>query len=257
MPELKLRPTYRLPASIVEYRRAPESKPLRRQADTRRASASAPPLAQLGFGGTSPPSLRMIRLGACTSYPVFKEPARTPVSSASKRTLTPAWWRSQNRLLHRVQGNLPTLLSQPPAVNPLIGRRALSVLRRASPQQVLSLGRGQSWQSSRPPGVESFRLGVRLGSPEKPGTWGHPPLPNGSQAFDERRRRNLILRAEGGLVNPRPPLLEGYITTLSGGAEPRRISRNDCLTYGRPMVARSIKSTTSTLESQFGELRAA
>jgi hypothetical protein len=53
---------------------------------------------------------------------------------------------------------------------------------------------------------------VQLGSPGKPGSLG----------TDEPKEQSNI-RAEGGCVNPsRSPMLEGYLSTLSAGAAPRR-----------------------------------
>ena len=49
--------------------------------------------------------------------------------------------------------------------------------------------------------------------------WGPEP----GQLGDERRKRKLMIRAEGGLVNPyRSSLLESHIAALSGDPEPRR-----------------------------------
>jgi len=76
--------------------------------------------------------------------------------------------------------------------------------------------------------VKTFRRGVRLGSPESR-ELGDIRGFRTETAFDERRKRILMLRAEGGLVNPgRHPLLESHPTALSGSAEPRRA-------YTRPL----------------------
>ena len=56
---------------------------------------------------------------------------------------------------------------------------------------------------------------VLLGSPGKPGSLG----------TDEPKEQSNI-RAEGGCVNPsQSPMLEGYLSTLSAGAAPRRATR--------------------------------
>ena len=85
----------------------------------------------------------------------------------------------------------------------------------ARPCQPLFIGTSRDCCSD---GIRRARLVVlsvvQLGGPE-PGLLG-----------DERRKRKLMIRAEGGLVNPyRSSLLEGYYATLSGDPEPRRAPR--------------------------------
>jgi hypothetical protein len=66
--------------------------------------------------------------------------------------------------------------------------------------------------------VEVSDLGAR-----EPGAWGHPPLPFG-RAFDERRRRNLILRGRGFIVNPfRPPRVRAPSQSLAPHARQPRL----------------------------------
>jgi hypothetical protein len=124
-------------ASIVEYRRAPESKPLRRQADTRRAVLVRP----IQFSKNRP------------------GPFGPPLSRArpSKRTRTPLGGGPKNRRFDRVQGNLTTLLRRLLAVNPL---PAMPFRRATVPDFSKAAARS---------GVGTFRRGVRPGSPRTRG----------------------------------------------------------------------------------------
>jgi hypothetical protein len=77
-------------------------------------------------------------------------------------------------------------------------------------------------QQKPPPGqmLEDLPSWCPTWEPGPPGTWGHPPLPNGKQRFDERRKRISILRAGGGPVNPSLSLLESHFSALSDDLDP-------------------------------------
>jgi hypothetical protein len=142
------------------------------------------------------------RTGPRSQAPPLCE-TRQPEQGIQANT-TPLGPRSQTGIFDRVQGNLPTLLLLPRAVN--ISLRPDRLLRSAKP----------------PPGqmLEDLPLWCPTWEPGKPGTWGHPPLPNGKQRFDERRKRISILRAGGGPVNPSLSLIESNFTALSGDLDP-------------------------------------
>jgi len=166
-PELALGPAYRLPASIVEYRRAPESKPLRRQADTRRAVLVRP----IQFSKNRP------------------GPFGPPLSRArpSKRTRTPLGGGPRNRRFDRLQGNLTTLLRRFVAVNPLPRR-----CRFGEPH-------ARFQQSSRQVRCWNLPSWCPTWEPENPGTWGHPPLPNGRQRLTNAEGENSYYAPRVGL----------------------------------------------------------
>ena len=118
-----------------------------------------------------------------TSYPVFKEPSRIPADSRPGRALHPVRQAPENRSATDFGGTFQHYYNCHQAVN--------HHLRRPREQRAAAglgvCGDLPSWCPTWEPG--------------DPGTWGHPP-PASGPAFDERRRRNSIICAEGGLVNP-------------------------------------------------------
>ena len=173
-------------ASIVEYPRTPESKPLRREADTRRAVC---------LGSRAPLTRRFqasARLCACTSYSVFKEPA-PPLRVSARRhgiqaTAHPAWSGVPNRYFRPCLGepSYTTIVSS--------GCQHLVAPRQASLHSAKAAARSDVGR----PSVVVSDLGARTA-----GNLGTSAAPEREQRFDERRRRISILRAGGGSVNPR------------------------------------------------------
>ena len=102
-------------------------------------------------------------------------------------TAHPAWWGSQNRHFDRVQGNLPTLLRPLRAVN-TFSRSRQSRARTQRPPLESDVGK---------PSVVVSDLGAR-----EAGNLGTAAVSERRAAINERRRRNSMLRAGGGLVNP-------------------------------------------------------
>ena len=92
-----------------------------------------------------------------------------------------------NRHFDRVQGNLPTLLRPLRAVNTFFSVAAIS---RTSAKAAAGIG---CWK----PSVVVSDLGAR-----EAGNLGTAAVSERRAAINERRRRNPILRAGGGLVNP-------------------------------------------------------
>ena len=69
----------------------------------------------------------------------------------------------------------------------------------------------------------------------KAGNLGTSAGPEREPRFDERRKRILILRAGGGLVNPSLSLLEGRFTAPSGDLDPgARYATTASHTAGQP-----------------------
>lgn len=167
-------------------------------ADTRRVCPTLPRLRAL----RRPAWLR--RDCACTSYSVFKEPTRPQRTSAIPDAHSPRLAGPDQPLVGRIQGNLLRLLQPLPAVNPRAVDRAGAICRR---QSTATYGLGENLPSCCP-----------TWEPGNPGTWGLR-TPKG----------NSILRAEEGLVNPRP-----------GAYHPRK----NCLTYGRSTLTRISKRVT-------------
>jgi len=140
-----------LSLSIHERRSA---KPLRREADTRRACLP-PPFRAFGrrlclhvlssFQRTGPPSLLSER------------------RRGIQATAHPAWLGVLNRYFNRVQGNLPTLLQPVQAVNIFHTVTCFSALAQSRRQ-----GRC----------CEDLPSWCPTWEPGKPGTWGHPQFPN-------------------------------------------------------------------------------
>jgi hypothetical protein len=78
---------------------------------------------------------------------------------------------------------------------------------------------------------------VQLGSPGKPGSLG----------TDEPKEQSNI-RAEGGCVNPtRSPMLEGYLSTLSAGAAPRRATHVKAASHTAANVHANPKQLTGSV----------
>ena len=199
-------------ASIVEYRQAPESKPLRRlwlildglsrpRPAARAATLSRDVLARpIQFSKNRPDPQEVTGLRT----PVVARPrshrTETTVFRGTFQFYYSHYWPSTpGRDSPRQRRQPPTLVSRIPSV----------VVSGLVAREARGLG-------------TSANLNNRL-------------------ALTNRRRRTFILRAEGGCVNPyRPPLLENHLTTLSGGAEPRRACPfSNCLTYGRPIGTRT------------------
>jgi len=139
---------------------------------------------------------RLRRDCACTSYSVFKEPTRSRGTSAIPDAHSPRLAGPDQPTFDRIQGNLLRLLQPFQTVNPHPAQSAEPRLRKRQSQSGRRCGLGGT-----------FRPAVRPGSPETRELGDY-----------ERRRRNSILRAEEGLVNPGPGAYH---------------LRKNCLTYGR------------------------
>ena len=125
---------------------------------------------------------RLRRDCACTSYSVFKEPTRPRRALAIPDAHSPRLAGPDQPRIGRIQGNLLRLLQPLPTVNRHPAQSAEPRLRKRQSQSGRRCGLGGT-----------FRPAVRPGSPETRELGDY-----------ERRRRNLILRAEEGLVNPAP-----------------------------------------------------
>jgi len=140
------------------------------------------------------------RLCACTSYSVFKEPT-------SQARVHPASQAPNSRPLAVFGGTFLHYYSHLVAVK----QRSTSI-----PVGTCRSHRGdvaEPWRRLTPTQMsKNLPSCVLLGSPGRPGSLG----------TDEPKEQPNI-RAEGGCVNPsRSPMLEGYLSTLSAGAAPRR-----------------------------------
>ena len=137
---------------------------------------------------------------ACTSYSVFKEPT-------ARARVHPAWQAPNSRPLAVFGGTFLNYYSHLQAVN---------TWPTTIPWAPAARARGDvagPWRRLTPTRMsKNLPSCVLLGSPGKPGSLG----------TDEPKEQSNI-RAEGGPVNPsRSPMLEGYLSTLSAGAAPRR-----------------------------------
>ena len=188
-------------------------------ADTRRASTFA-----LAAACAARLELQRINVLArpiqfSKNRPRFSLPRSSSV--ASKRPLTPAWVRGPKTGVDRVQGNLPTLLSPLRAVNIFFSSQAVSHMS-AKPPPESDVGNLPSWCPTWEPG--------------KPGTWGQPQSPNGEPRLTNPKAKLDTTRRRWA-CQPRLPAARERFRSLRWH-QPRRASRHDCLTYGRPTATR-------------------